>query len=190
MELSDGEKLILIMLSELYARLGTTGEIDPQFVREAIQTGNAWAIASRYNLGSKEHDAPVVKETRDILWMWNSIEEHYERLSPDEQKRIEDSVGPLGKGPRFEGFDWNDAIEAQYVSVADMIKRLGDFKRFKDRATNSHGRILDSYRRMYAAFEPLIMQRRGSGGLTVDDLIAILRERIHPTQRQSPERLN
>ena len=33
MKLSDGEKLIILMLSELYEKLGVEGEIEPDFIK-------------------------------------------------------------------------------------------------------------------------------------------------------------
>jgi len=45
MKLTDGEKLILYMLSEIYEHLGIEGKtkIDSQFVKSAIHDGHAWA---------------------------------------------------------------------------------------------------------------------------------------------------
>ena len=36
MKISDGEKLIILMLSELYEKLGVDGEIEPDFIKSAI----------------------------------------------------------------------------------------------------------------------------------------------------------
>jgi uncharacterized protein len=36
MQLSNGEKLILFMLTEIYQQLGVRGEVDPKFVKQAI----------------------------------------------------------------------------------------------------------------------------------------------------------
>jgi len=36
MKITDGEKLILLMLSDLYERLGVEGEIEPEFIKSAI----------------------------------------------------------------------------------------------------------------------------------------------------------
>jgi hypothetical protein len=48
-ELSDGEKLILVMLSELHKTLnaiykheGFKADIDPEFVNSTISSGNCW----------------------------------------------------------------------------------------------------------------------------------------------------
>jgi len=35
-KLSDGEKLILLMLSEIYEKTGIEGEIEPEFIQSAI----------------------------------------------------------------------------------------------------------------------------------------------------------
>ena len=44
MELRDSEKLILMMLSEIHEHLKIKDGIDPVLVKEAIRTGNTWAI--------------------------------------------------------------------------------------------------------------------------------------------------
>jgi len=44
MELSNAERLVLIMLSDLYKKLGVKGEIDPDFVQSAIFSSNLWGF--------------------------------------------------------------------------------------------------------------------------------------------------
>jgi hypothetical protein len=44
MKLSDGEKLILIMLSDVYEKLEIEGEINPKFVKSAIGSGHPWGL--------------------------------------------------------------------------------------------------------------------------------------------------
>ncbi len=44
MQLSDGEKLILMMLCDLYDKNEIEGEIDHTFVRDAIFENQTWAL--------------------------------------------------------------------------------------------------------------------------------------------------
>jgi hypothetical protein len=39
MTLSDGEKLILVMLCDIYRHLGIKGEVKPDFILETIDSG-------------------------------------------------------------------------------------------------------------------------------------------------------
>src|SRR5947208_12016254 len=110
MELSNGEKLILIMLSEIYEHLKIEGEIDPQFVREAIFSENTWGLAWKYPgiIGSGENATPpIVSEVQDILEMWQVLETSYNRLQPADKARVERKAEPFGSDVRFRGFDGN-----------------------------------------------------------------------------------
>ena len=49
MTLTDGEKLILLMLTDIYDKLGVQGEIDPQFVRSAIFDNMLWGLSWKYS---------------------------------------------------------------------------------------------------------------------------------------------
>jgi hypothetical protein len=49
MKLSDGEKLILMMLSEIYEHLKTNGTIDHNLIRTATFGGNCWGLRWHYN---------------------------------------------------------------------------------------------------------------------------------------------
>ena len=46
--LSDGEKLTLIMLCQLFKRLKLEGEIEPEFVEAAIDGGHYWGLEWKY----------------------------------------------------------------------------------------------------------------------------------------------
>ena len=42
MQLSNAEKLMLVMLSEIHEKLGIEEGVDSHFVKEAIYTDNTW----------------------------------------------------------------------------------------------------------------------------------------------------
>ena len=55
MKLTNPEKLILVMLSEIYEKLGIQGETDTKFLLNAIYEGHTWALSwkmsrNRYGL--------------------------------------------------------------------------------------------------------------------------------------------
>src|SRR5688572_7612554 len=107
MKISDGEKLIILMLTELYKKLELEDEIDPDFIRSAIFSDNLWSIPWKYpGIPFADQDTPeVVKEVLDILDMWSLIEHRYERLSKEEKAKLEQGAGAFGKEPKFRGFD-------------------------------------------------------------------------------------
>jgi uncharacterized protein len=137
MELRDGEKLILIMLSEIHEQLKVQGEIDPQFVREAIYSGNAWPLSWQFPgvFGTQEANESVRREVVDFLDMWSFIERSHSSLSPTDKERVAEA-GPLGWNVQFYGFDGNS--EGDHLNVARfVIAQLDRFSDFKGRILNS-----------------------------------------------------
>lgn len=183
MKISDGEKLILLMLSELYEKLGIDGEIEPEFVRSAIFSNNIWAIPWKYSgIPFEDQDDPeIVKEVLNILDMWSLIEHSYALLSEKDKKHLEDIAAPFGKDPKFPGFDGNN--ESSYMGTASFIVNdLDRFEEFKGRNFNSHCPSLDGHRRMLATLDE-IRESMDFGPLSTEDLAKILKERIHPSRR-------
>jgi uncharacterized protein YfbU (UPF0304 family) len=183
MKLSNGEKLILMMLCELYEKLGIKGEIDPKFIQEAIWSGNQWGLTWKYPgiFDSEPRGEAAVSEVCDILEMWWLMESAYADLSAEDKKRIASEVGPLGENVRFLGFDGNN--ETEHLGVARfLIERLDRFAHFKGRDLNSHMPSLDIYGRMLAVYKTtrstLADRRMGA-----DEIIALLKAKIHPSRR-------
>ena len=76
LRLSDGEKLILLMLSDIHDRLTADGEFNTKLIREAIYSRNLWGLSwGMPGVFESKEDPPVVKETVDILSMWRRLEE-------------------------------------------------------------------------------------------------------------------
>src|SRR5947199_5895682 len=122
MELSNGEKLILVMLSEIYEHLKIKGEIDPKFVRKSIFSEQTWSLAWQYPgiIGSSENKIPpVVSEVLDILEMWEMLEVSYKRLKPADKTRVEAEAKPFGSNVQFRGFDGNN--ETEYMGAAGFL---------------------------------------------------------------------
>jgi len=182
-KISDGEKLILLMLSEVYEEMHIEGEIEPGFIRSAIFRDQLWGIPWKYSgIPFDDQETPeIVKEVVDILAMWSFIEYRYQELSDVEKSQLADDAAPFGKEPKFRGFDGNN--ESEYMSIASfLINDLDRFGEFKGRSMNSHMPSIETYRRMLSTFEPM---RRNlmSGRLPLSNLSVILKEMIHPENR-------
>lgn len=183
MNITDGEKLILMMLSELYERLDIEGEIDPEFIKSAIFSQNSWGIPWKYSgiPFESQETPPLVKEVLDILDMWSCIEYAYQELSEAEKVQLEKDVDPFGKNPRFSGFDGNN--ESEYMNVASfLINELDRFQEFKGRSMNSHISTLETHHRMMNVFKG-IRSTLISEPMSLAQLTDVLLEKIHPERR-------
>ena len=184
MNVSDSEKLILLMLTELYDSVGVDGEINPDFIRSAIYSDKTWSIPWKYSgIPFEDQDTPeVVTEVLDILEMWSVIEFSYAELSDDEKALVEKGATPFGKKPTFKGFDGNN--ETEYMSTASFIVNdLERFEEFKGRNFNSHSQSIDTYNRMQLIFEE-IKKNIDFYPLNAQQLIQLLKEKIHPEHRK------
>lgn len=174
MKLTDGEKLIALMLSDLYEKLDVKSEIDPEFIRSAIYGDQLWALKWKYSgIPFEKSDTPeIVKEVVDILDMWSFIERGYNRLTDKQKNELDTAVPHFGKDPRFEGFDGNN--ETDYMATAlFLVEDLDRFREFSDRAFNCHHASIDSHKRMLNVFEP-IRRTLDINPLCLDQLIQIL----------------
>ncbi len=110
MKLSDGEKLILVMLSEIYKKLDIQGEIDHKLVLTSIFNNKAWGLKWEYGglFNSPEDNSPVVQETCDILDMYRWIRAGYARLSDAEKARVKKETTHWAEFVEFKGFDANN----------------------------------------------------------------------------------
>lgn len=151
---SGTEKLILLMLCELYKRLGVEGELDADFIENALYGGHGWGLEWRYGgiFRESEHDERTVEEVVRILEMWSAIERSFERLTDTERARLKTEAVPFGEDARFPGFDGNN--ESEHGSIARfMVKDLERFPEFAGREDlNSHMPTLVMHRRMLAKF--------------------------------------
>jgi uncharacterized protein YfbU (UPF0304 family) len=181
--LRDGEKLILLMLCEVYKHLKIKGDIEPGFVEEAIHGGHYWGLEWKYSgiFHGHEDNSRVVSEVVNVLDMWTSIERGYAKLSAAAKSQVEKEATPFGKDVHFRGFDGNN--EAEHLGIAGfLIRDLERFSDFKGRDLNSHAPSIDTYRRMMQVYEP--MRRTLMGGeLGMAAIIQILNAMTHPSRR-------
>lgn len=183
MKITDGEKLILLMLSELYDKLNVDGEMEPDFIRSAIISNNTWSIPWKYvGIPFEDQNTPViVKEVLDILDMWSMIERSYENLSEEQKTWVEKEATLFGRNPTFPGFDGNN--ESEYMGTASfLVNDLDRFEEFKGRNFNSHCPFIDSYNRMLSVFKPK-MKSLNFQPLSAQNIVDILKEGVHPDNR-------
>ena len=186
MKLSDGEKLILVMLCELYEQLRIKGDIDANFVKSAINSGNLWGLKSRYHgvFDMAEPDPKTVSEVGNILEMWWFMELAYKRLSEADKERVAKEAHPFGRDVKFPGFDGNN--EGDHYSIARfLVDDLGRFEGIGEKHDlNSHYPSLDAHRRMLEVFAPM---RRSIAGreLGAGEIIELLNAQAHPENREA-----
>lgn len=181
MSISDGEKLILMMLRDLYKHHKVTGDTDPEFVQNVLLGGHYWAFEwkSPGLFHGHADSMNVVRETLDVLEMWYFIESGHSKLPEEQKERVKLEAEPFGDLVRFRGFDGN--TEGDYGRVAKfLIEDLGRFEDFKGRNLNSHVPIMQAYRRMLVAFEPMLRTIAGRE-LSATEIIKLLKALGRPT---------
>lgn len=171
MKFENKDKLVMLMLCEIYEALNVKGTFDPKLISSALIGGHDWAIDWEYgSLFPTEVDSEEdLKETSDILDMWGFIERAFAALTEPEKDRVKASNH--GFEPVFTGFDGNN--EDHYHIANFLVNNMNRFKEFAGRSLNSHSESITNYRRSYAKFDPM----RGNLGrdqLTADQLIEIL----------------
>lgn len=173
MKLSNAEKLILVMLSDITEKLHIEHGIDPKLVKSAIHSGNTWAIDLKYpGLGKADESIPpAVTEVTDILEMWTYIEESYKELSGEEKTRVKFAAG-LTNAPRYTGFD-RDSEQKLYDIAFFLIYDLKLFKKFKHDDDAPRGARMDTYRSLLGKWQP-IKPTLQQPLLSADQLISIL----------------
>jgi uncharacterized protein len=169
MKLSEGERLILVMLCDIHKALNLKGTIDPDLVSTLIRGGRE--LAPETNGAAEDGEHVVATEVGAILQMWSTIERGYKHLSVEEKREVEAGAGPLGRGVRFSGFD--AAAEGRYREAAHrLIEESGGFERFQGRNLTAHMPSLDGYRRMLRIFAPMCPPG-GDRRLTVQQIITL-----------------
>ena len=173
MNLSEGERLILVMLCDIHKALNLKSTIDLDALKPLIIETRSNGAGRPVNGASGDHpDRTVVTtEVSDILDMWSAIERGYKHLSVDEKRTVEAEAGPLGRGVRFSGFDAEREIE--YRETANvLIEETGQFERFQGRNLDAHMPALAGYRRMLRLYGPM-RSVSGDRRLDVRQIIAL-----------------
>ena len=114
--------------------------------------------------------------------MWAAIERTHAGLSADARKRVEIEADPFGESVNFEDFSANEEFK-HFGAAVGLIEDEDRFGRFYGRELDSHVPCLDGYKRMLGRFD-IIRSNTPSGDLSVADLIALLKEQVHPHYRE------
>jgi uncharacterized protein len=186
-KLSDGEKLLMLMMRDLYRHFDVEGEQDPEFMSQVIFGGHYWA--PKWKFGGVFHghvdSARDLHFVLDVLSMWDQIELGHERLSKAEKDRVAIEAKPFGKIVKFPGFDGNN--EAPQLGIAHfLIDHMDRFSRFKGRDLNAHMPTRDMHKRMLAGFEVIEKDILGTA-LNADQIIALMKAQLHPSRRGEAE---
>ncbi|MBP2444844.1 YfbU family protein [Rhizobium leguminosarum] len=179
MSLTDGERLIALLLAELHESVGnaTLGKT----VKTALASGNAWALQRVMPISmNDEIGSDIVQETRDTLDMWWDLEEGYSKLGVLEKAALKTSAYPFGHDVKFEG--WDVTRGDKHADVAHFLTTvLGEYEHFKGRSFDSHSPgSLGSYQRMLPVFRS-IRNADGFSGWKSDTLAKVLLSRTHPS---------
>ena len=155
MNLTDTEKLILLMLCDIQKSLNVKGSLDIDALRSSL-LAEVQSIAPKSNETQRANPdrESITREVSEILDMWSAIERGYKRLSVDEKREVEAGAGPLGRGVRFSGFDGDS--EGDYRALAHfLIEEAGQFERFQGRNLSANMPALAGYRRMLRLYGPM-----------------------------------
>lgn len=183
---SDGEKLIVIMLRDIYKHLKMSrSEIDPDFVCQALWGGHTWALkwtmTGLYH--GHEDDIRDVRFVVDVLAMWDHLERGYGKLSKQDKEKVAKEADPFGRDVKFRGFDGNK--ESGHMGIAwFFVKDMKRFERFKERDLNSHMPMIAGYRRMLAAYERREKSLGMGGEFDATEIVAILDAQRHPDSKK------
>ena len=164
--LTEGEKLLAIMLCDIMKKVGADSDIEPDFVADAIHGGQLWALKARYSgiFHGEDHSEDTAREVGKILSMCSFVEWSINQLPAAEQAEI-----PAEDKIVFVGFDGNNE---EHFSVAKfMVEKMGDFAEFKGRDFNSHAPMVTQYNRQVDAWDHV---RGGTGALSLEQIKTIL----------------
>lgn len=184
MKLSDGEKLILLMLCEIQEHLKMKGETNTKLVKEAIFSGNVWGLewAMPGVFHGSETPEEIVKDAVNIMAMWQRLEESFNNLKPEDKKWLADNAF-LGDDVKFHGWDGNSSTEVQYMSAARfLVEQLDRFEIFKGRDFNAHMPTLDAYHRMLEVFDP-ILHKVLNKDFSAKQIAEVMNAAKHPENR-------
>ncbi len=162
MQITDGERLIGVMLADLMERLDVNTELDPTLVKRLLINKEDWALEWEYPFLHSGETPALVAETADILSMFSAIEAYTSRLSASEQ----DEIKALHYS-EFQGFDGNH--DPHFGIAGTLINDLGRFSEFTKRSLNSHTQTtLPAYRQMLIKYNTIMKGK--FGGLVADEI--------------------
>lgn len=184
---SDADKLLVALVSDIHRHFEIKRDpnaLDPDFISSALWGGHEWALSWKYPgiFDSYVDSEDVRVEALNIIDMWYFLELAWEDFSDEQKDKLRAEVELYGNDLEFPGFDGNN--ESEYLGIARfVVEKLGRFERFSGRIKNSHFPSLDMHRRMLKVFQPMFPHSVAGKNLSLEEVIAILKERVHPDNR-------
>ena len=172
---TSGEKVIILMLCELFRHLGVDKHaLNLDLIEEGALGKHHWALEWELShMFERGIGGDIAAEVGQILDMWSIIEYSYRSLSAEDRASLEQNARITEHSAQFGGFDLN--TEVTHYSVARvMIEVLGRFSDLKERELNSHYPVLDRYLAMMAAYKAMNETRELSNPLTREQIEELL----------------
>lgn len=175
MELSNKDKLLVTLLTDIYGHLKVVGALDPFLVHRAVSSDQGWALEWKYPaLFPPSGECPAeVAYVMQVLSMWERIELSYEALDVEEQLLLARDVGLTAAKPVFPGF--NSKQEGALLGIARLL--VNDLQRwplFSGRLRSARHSTVAGYDRMLAVLRGLSCAEPDSGQLAWPELSRLL----------------
>jgi hypothetical protein len=89
MDLTEGERLILLVLAEIGKRLNKIEDgVDYQFIEQAVRSGNYWALSRQFDIETPPKSRDTALKVADVMGMWRFIETNFATLSKHDQQSV------------------------------------------------------------------------------------------------------
>ena len=182
MEMTKAERLIVLMLCDLYKSHGEDKMFNPKLIEYAVAQGQLWALSWEYG-GLLNADSPTkaqVDLVADVMTMWQVIEAFMSRFTPDQQNEVVVATGRRLEHIKFEGF-----YEEPYRSIFGfMLEELGRWPQFAGRDYSKMLPVLEADLRMLVKYKEMRDANKLGLELTPEQVIEIVNERVHPENRK------
>jgi uncharacterized protein len=175
--LSDGEKLIAMMLSEFIQKRGVKIDMDVNLIQKAIRGGHHWVLNQEMSgmFPDRTVSLSSVKFVNDVLYMWKVLEEDFRAINEADHQRLNQEIPHVGKYIKFPGFDSDTEGECFEIAhfIVDQLKR---FPHLRNRSNNldSHSPTFARYIRMLRVFEPIHEKLIDQRKMNVEEFIQLL----------------
>ena len=176
MEMTDVERLIFLMLSEINEKIGIESNILPDFITTTNLRDKQFPfIESSRN---EKNLLSITKEVISILDMWIDIQRSHNSLTNEKREVLEINVPYIGNKPVFSGF--NITYEKDYMELTQYL--VGEIERFRKLWVSdfvSKTSTLNGYKRMLDVYMP-IRKACPNKLLTLNQLCEILINKNEP----------
>lgn len=182
MKMTKAERLIVLMLCDLYKSPGEDKIFNHKLVEYAVAQGQLWALSWEY--GDLLSADPPTKEqvdlVADVMTMWQVIEAFMSRFTPEERDEIATATDTSLDLIKFQGF-----YEEPYRSIFRfMLEELGKWSEFAGRDYSKMLPVLGAELRMLAKYKEIRNAAGFNRKFTPAQIIEILNESTHPENRE------